>query len=144
MAHRSLAFSCLYYLNSRVDLVSRSGLDSHVLEHRILDSLNGLDHYSYQFWIDHVLGCLKDTSNATESSKLIDELDELSSLWLQGRPHVPEVKQCQSTEDLLSLSTHPAALNLMRQVLAFRRRLGRFERDGNGGEGKIPITSHHG
>ena len=135
MAHRSIAFSCLYYLNSRVDLVS-SILNSDILKGRIINSLNGLDHYAYQFWIDHVLGCLKDSSNATKSSKLIDVLDELSPLWL--RPHVPEVKDWQNTENLVSLSNHPAALDLMRQVLAFRRKLGRFERDGNGPEGKVP------
>ena len=140
MAHRSVAFSCLYYLHSRVDLASHSysSLSPHTIESRIVNSLNGLDYYSHQFWIDHVLIYMKDPPDATQSFKLIDVLNEISLIWLQGRPSLPEAKQHQFTEDLSALSHHPAALELMHQALCFRGKLGTFERDRNRPEGKIP------
>lgn len=116
---------------------SHSVLNPEFIDGLIIGSLNGLDHYSYQFWIDHVLVCVKDPPNATESSKLIGLLDELSSLWVQGRPSLHEAPQYQSTGNPPSLSNHPAALELVRQVLAFRKQLGMFERDGISPEGKV-------
>ena len=145
MAHRSLAFSCLHYLNSRVDLASHShsSPSPHTIESRIINSLNGLDHYSHQFWIDHVLIYMKDPPDATLPSKLIDVLNEVSLIWLQGRPPLPESKHYQLTENLLYFGNHPAALELMRQALAFRRKLGTFERDRSRPEGKVPTMSFH-
>ena len=140
MAHRSLTFSCLHFLNSRVDLAyySHPSPALHSIESRITSSLSGLDHYSHQFWIDHVLIYMKDSTDATQLSELIDVLNEVSMIWSQGRPHLPEADQYQFTESLLCLRSHPAALELMCQALAFRRKLTTFERDRHRHEGKVP------
>ena len=120
---------------------SPSVQNSDVIEDRIVKSLNGLDHYSYQFWVDHVLIYLKDPHVAAQPSKLIDLLDSL--LWLRGKPHVSEIKQHQSTENLFSFGNHPAALELMRQVIAFRENSRKFERDRKSPEGRVLIIYHH-
>ncbi|KAL8792043.1 MAG: hypothetical protein Q9195_005384 [Heterodermia aff. obscurata] len=134
----------VHFSAKEVDIVSRSHsvLGPDDVEGRIIVSFNGLDHYSYQFWIDHVLVCVEDHANATQSSKLIDLLDELSSLWLHGRPTDQATEQYQYTVDFSSLQNHPAALELMRQVLVFRKKLRIFERDGSSSEGKFSLRLH--
>ena len=53
---------------------------------------------------------------------MIEVLDEVSPTWRRDRPCLPQGKHHSAVEDLASFESHPAALELLCQVLAFSRK----------------------
>ena len=136
MANRSLAFACIYFLKSRVDIIF-NGLQFRSLqdtESLVLNDFNGLDDYSNQFWVDHVLVYLKGSSDISQSTQLIGVLDDLSSSWRGDRPSCSDGRQDHFINNLTPFKSHPVALELLRQVLAFRKKSTSHENASNAPE----------
>ena len=95
---------------------------SYDVESLVLDNFNGLDGYSNRFWIDHVIAFLGCTTDGTPLTTMIEVLDETSSIWRRNRPCLSLGRDHPTIRNLSSFQSHPAALELICQVLAFRKK----------------------
>lgn len=107
-------FNIIYDNNSR--------RTSHDVESLLLDTLNGLDGYSNRFWIDHVIAFLGCTNDNAQLTTMIKVLDEASLTWRRDRPCLSQGKDHPAIKNISLLQPHPAALELICQVLAFRQK----------------------
>lgn len=114
----------MFFLRTRIDIIydNNSNRTSHDVESLLLDNLNGLDGYSNQFWIHHVIAFLGCTTDNAQLTTMIEALDEISSTWRRDRPYLSQGKDRPAIKNLSLFQSHPAALELICQVLAFRKK----------------------
>ena len=101
---------------------NKSNRTSSDVESLILENLNGLDGYSHQFWIDHIIAFLGCTTDGAQLTAMIEILDGTSSTWRRDRPCLSQGKDHPAVKNLPSIQSHPAALELICQMLAFRKK----------------------
>ena len=119
-AHRSLAFACICYLNTRFDfkgpLLQKSDIES-----RLVISFGGLDDYASHFWIDHVLAYMRVTPNDSRCTELIETLNFFSMFWKQDQPSSMVHKKTKQYIEISSLlASHTTIHDMVQQVLVFR------------------------
>ena len=123
LAHRSLAFSCIYYLNTRYTSIlnGQASLPPNAAQNQILQSFNGLDDYAHEFWIDHVLACIK-LADEVHCSGMIKALLDFAALWSRDLPlQADKTKPVAPSAELPSVpNLHPKLNEFVRKILAFR------------------------
>ena len=125
MAHRSLAYACVSYLNARTAFIPKEGSSqtADAIERSIIKSFNGLDDYANQFWVDHVLTYMKVAPADADHTSLTLVLEHFATSW--RRTSLSSLIERSTTQpvELLSLfSSSPEIRDLMVRVLVFRKR----------------------
>ena len=134
IAHRSLAFACISYLNTKIDFIpgEHSSLEPDTLDCLLLEGFSGLDDYAAQFWTDHVLAYLKLTPVDARCVETTNELRIFAAAWKNSRA-VPRGREraSQYIDNVSLQDTHPAIREMIEEVILFWRRLKLYEGTSN-------------
>lgn len=132
LAHQQIAFSCISYLNSNLDLIPSTIEEKtqSVLETLIINRYNGLHQYSNKFWIDHVLAYLraggkisscKYLAQAFKQFMTVRRKIEPSSIAISPSGIIPLRQENRGGSDLLVCCEDACLSDMLEQVTRFRK-----------------------
>ena len=140
MAHRGLAFACISYLNTRLDLIpgEHATPDPDKIECLLVKGFSGLDDYAAQFWIGHVLAYVKLTPVDARCAETMKKLQIFATAWKISRS-VPQGKDraSQYTKDVSLQDTHPAIREMIEDMMDFWKQSKLHEAASNSYDGEI-------
>lgn len=125
MAHRSLAFACISYLNTRIDFIpgEHSTPEPDVIDSLLVSGFGGLDDYAAQFWIDHVLAYMRLTPTNARCLEMTKELHMFATVWKQSRSSpLANDRTSQQLKDLPLHGTHATVREMIEDVVVFWKR----------------------
>lgn len=126
-AYFNIAFSCVSYLNTCLELESN---ERRYMAEVVVQGLHGLQLYANQYWYRHIISyvkfCVKNQLRISE--ELVSQLSALLQLQknkIGGPKSVPLASLPPATLDLNSLNQIPLVKGFVLEVISFRESLGR-------------------